>query len=282
MSTTSWADVWLSLHQNGLSICAGMAIAAICAYIGVYVVLKRIVFVGASLAQISSAGIALAFLIGQSIPFFGKHPMGTSLVITLLGTLLYSQQSLSRKIPQESIIGIGYLVASALTVMFIVKSPKGLDEVNELLAGNIITITKSDFWMMVVVFAGVALVHGLFYKQFLFTSFDPDMASTRGYKTRAWELLFYMVLGLTISMSIQFAGLLSVFAYLVIPAVTGLVVAKRMPTAFVVAVVSALVSTILGFIWSLKSDLPTSPPIIAVSALLLGVVWFSRRFVKEA
>ncbi len=278
---TSWSDVWLSLHQNSLSLYAGMAIAAICAYIGVYVVLKRIVFVGASLAQISSAGIALAFLIGQSIPFFGKHPMGVSLVITLLGTLLYSQQSLSRKIPQESIIGIGYLVASALTVMFIVKSPKGIDEVNELLAGNIITIAPADFWLMVLVFAGVALVHGLFYKQFLFTSFDPDMASTQGYKTRGWELLFYMVLGITISMAIQFAGLLSVFAYLVIPAVTGLVVAKRMPTAFVIAVASALLSTFLGFIWSLKADLPTSPPIIAVSAMLLGVVWLSRRFVKE-
>jgi ABC-type Mn2+/Zn2+ transport system permease subunit len=277
----TWGEVIESLKLTPMSLAAGMLIAAICAYIGVYVVLKRIVFVGASLAQISAAGIGLAFLLGQSIGFLNQHPLGVSLVITLIGTLIYSQQTLSRKIPQESIIGIGYLVASALTIMFVAKSPKGLDEVNELLAGSIITINPTDLKLMLVVFLGVALVHGLFYKQFLFVSFDPEMAATQGYKTRWWELLFYLVLGLTISVSIQFAGLLSVFSYLVIPAVTGLLVARRMPTAFIVAVASAIVSTFVGYCWALKADLPPSPPIIAASAILLAIVWVSRRFVKE-
>jgi ABC-type Mn2+/Zn2+ transport system permease subunit len=277
----TWADMWESVRLNMLSLEAGLAIAAICSYIGVFVVLKRIVFVGASLAQISSAGIGLAFLLGQSIGFFNAHPLGVSLIVTLIGTLIYSQQTLSRKIPQESIIGIGYLVASALTIIFVSKSPKGPDEVSELMAGSIITITAADFKLLLVVFGAVAIVHALCYKQFLFVSFDPETAATQGYRTRWWELLFYLALGLTISVAIQHAGLLAVFAYLVIPAVTGLVVSRRMLTTFVVAILSALVSTFIGYCWALPADLPPSPPIIASSAVLLAIVWASRRFVRE-
>jgi ABC-type Mn2+/Zn2+ transport system permease subunit len=275
-------DLLLGLKLNALGLMAGLMVATICSFIGVYVVLKRIVFVGASLAQISSAGIALAFLAGQQIPRVAEHPLALSLVVTLVGTLIYSQQTLSRKIPQESIIGIGYLIASALTLMFIVKSPKGLDEVNELLAGNVIAVQSGDLKLMAALFLGVAVVHAACYKQFLFVSFDPEMAATQGYRTRAWELLFYVVLGFTITMAIQFTGLLSVFAYMVIPPVTGLLFARRMSTAFALAVASALVSTFLGFCWSLKSELPTGPPIIAVSAVILALLWVSKRFFRTS
>jgi zinc transport system permease protein len=165
--------------------------------------------------------------------------------------------------------------------MFVAKSTKGLDEVNELLAGSIITVTQADFNWMLAIFTSVALVHALFYKQFLFVSFDRDVAATQGYKVRLWEMLFYLALGVTISVAIQKAGLLSVFGYMVIPAVTGLVVARRMSTAFLVAIISALVSTFVGFCLALKWDLPASPPIIAVSAVILAVLWTSRRFVRE-
>jgi ABC-type Mn2+/Zn2+ transport system permease subunit len=277
----AWSDLAFGLRKNKEGVLAGLLVAGICAYIGVYVVLKRIVFVGASLAQISSAGIALAFLLGQSMPFAASHPLAISLIVTLVGVLIYSQQGLSRKVPQESIIGIGYLIASALTLMFIVRSPRGMDDVKELLDGNIITVQASDLKMMALLFFAVAAVHFLFYKQFLFVSFDREMAATQGFQTRMWELLFYFVLGLTIAMAIQYAGLLSVFAYMVIPAVTGLVVARRMPTAFIIAVASAWVSTFVGFCWALNSDLPTSPPIIGVMAVILAGFWISRRFVRE-
>jgi ABC-type Mn2+/Zn2+ transport system permease subunit len=278
----SWSDILSNLGFFSVSLVAALSVAAICAYIGVYVVLKRIVFVGASLAQISSAGIGLAFLMGSSILWIHDHPLAVSTIVTLAGALLFSQQTLSRKVPQESIIGIGYLVAWALTLIFVAKSTKGLDEVHELLAGSIVTVTTGDLSWMLPVFGAVALLHFLFYKQLLFVSFDRDVAATQGYRVRMWELLFYLLLGVTISVSIQKAGLLSVFGYMVIPSVTGLVVARRMSTAFLVAIVSAVVATFLGFLLALKTDLPASPPTIAVSAFILVVLWMSRRFAKEA
>jgi len=278
----TWADVAEGLKLNIHGLEAALAIAATCSYIGVYVVLKRIVFVGASLSQISSAGVALAFLLGASFPLLQRQPLAVSLAVTLVGVFIYSQQTLSRRIPREAIIGIGYLVASALTLIFIVRSPKGLEEVKELLDGNVVMVDTAELHAMMWVFAGVAAVHLLFYKQFLFVSFDPETAATQGFRPRAWELLFYLVLGVTITVAIQYAGLLAVFAYLVIPAVTGLLAARRMVGAFTIAVASAVVSTLVGFALSLKWDLPISPPIIAVSAALLGTVWLARHAVREA
>jgi len=277
----AWAEVIEGIKFSYQGLLAGLLVGAICAYIGVYVVLKRIVFVGASLAQIASAGIALAFLLGSSVPFGVEHPLAVSLVVTLFGALIYSQQTLSRRVPQESIIGIGYLIASALTLIFIVNSPKGLDEVRELLDGHIITVDMAHLKTLALVIGLTAVAHLLFYKQFLFVSFDPEMAATQGYRARLWELVFYFLLGITISIAIQCAGLLAVFAYMVIPAVTGLLIARRMWVAFVISILSALLSTFAGFCWALRSDLPTSPPIIAVSAVLLAFVWLARGFVRE-
>lgn len=282
MEGMTWPDVWMGLRLGYLGLIAGLVVAAICSYIGVYVVLKRIVFVGVSLSQISSAGAALAFLVGASVPFAQHNPMLVSLVVTLIGVLIYAQPSTNRRIPQESIIGIGYLVASALTLMFIVRSARGLDDVKELLDGSIIAVAPGDVWTMVAVGALVAVVHALFYKQFLFVSFDPEMAATQGYQARGWELLFYGVLGLTISVAIHLAGVLSVFAYLVIPAVTGIMAGRRMFSAFAVSIACGMVATVAGFVWALKANLPTSPPTIAVLTVLLLVVGLSQKLLRRA
>ncbi|HSV74690.1 MAG TPA: metal ABC transporter permease [Chthonomonadales bacterium] len=277
MHLMTWPEVLEGLRLNQIGLTAGALIAVVCSTIGLYVVLKRIVFVGVSLAQMSGAGVSLAFLLIPVFPLAGNHPLAVSLVVTLVGVLLYAQHGGSRRVPRDSAIGIGYLVAAALMLIFIVQSPKGLEEARDLLDGNIVALLDRDL-VSVAVLSGVVLaVHVAFHRQFLFTSFDPEMAATQGFRVRAWELLLYLTLGLTIAASIQYAGLLAVFAYMVMPPVTGLCVASRMRAVLAVAVLTAVFSTVAGFALALKLDLPTSPPTIAVMALVLGVAWLTSR-----
>ncbi len=279
----SWNELreMLPLYSTGLW--AGALVAVTCAYIGVYVVLKRIVFVGVSLAQISAAGIALAFMLGQkTIPWAGEHPLEFSMLVTLIGVLIFSQQAPSRRIPRESAIGIGYLLGAALTVIFIARTARGIHEVEELLYGNIIAVSDHDLRVVWTVSIIAAVAHLLFYKQFLFVSYDRDTAATQGYKVRLWELYFYVILGITIAVAIQAAGLLTAFGCMVIPPVVGLMVARRMFTAFLVSILVALISTGVGFYFSLQSEvLPTSPPTIATMAVILAIVWFLKLFSRE-
>lgn len=277
----SWSEVIPGLRDNLPGLVAALLVATVCAYIGVYVVLKRIVFVGAALAQISSAGAALAFFAAAAAPAVAHHPLAISVIVTLLGALFFARQASGSRIPQESNIGIGYLIASGLSLMFIVRSARGMDDVRELLDGNVVALQWSDVRLMALAFGIVLIIHGLFYKQFLFTSFDPEMAATQGFRHSRWEGLFYSLLAVTMSVAIEHAGLLSAFTYLVIPPVTGLMVARRMNTAFVVSIISALLATLAGFTWSLKAgDMPTSPPTIAAAAALLSVAWLVRRVVR--
>jgi ABC-type Mn2+/Zn2+ transport system permease subunit len=281
---SGWAEIreMLPLYATGLW--AGALVAVTCAYIGVYVVLKRIVFVGVSLAQISAAGIAMAFMLGQSgFNWAAEHPLEFSMLVALVGVLVYSQQTPNRRIPRESGIGIGYLLGSALTVIFIARTARGIHEVEELLYGNIIAVSEHDLRVVVTVFVIAALAHLLFYKQFLFVSYDRDTAATQGYKVRLWELAFYVILGITIAVAIQAAGLLTAFGCMVIPPVVGLMVARRMFTAFVISILVAILSMAVGFYISLRSEvLPTSPPTIATMAAILAVVWVTKRFLRES
>ncbi len=293
----SLEDLLIGLRLNVLGIAGSVLVAATCAFLGVYVVLKRVVFVGVSLAQISSAGIALAFLVGpwlaamahQTIhaapPFsaigvcfewLAVRPVVVSLFVTFIAVALFAHQSRSRTLPREASIGIGYVLASALTLLFILRSAKGMDDVRELLDGSVVALGLADLRLMALVFLAVAVIHVLCYKQFLFVSYDAEMAASRGYAVAKWEMLFYTTLGATIAVAIQKAGLLSVFAMMLLPAATGLVACRRMAGVFTIAVVAGVVSAAIGFTLALLWDLPVSPPTIGTSAVLLASAYLLK------
>ena len=83
--------------------------------------------------------------------------------------------------------------------------------------------------------------------------------------------------GLVIAFAMQFAGVMLVFNFLVLPAVTGLLLARSMGGIFTFSVASALLAAILGFSLSVPFDLPSGPTIIAVSGGLVAIAWTVRR-----
>src|SRR5919204_830074 len=210
-----------------------LVIGVACSALGVYVVLRRIVFVGAALAQLSSAGIALAlWLSGMGIAAFGltSHPVALSLVVTLAGALFFAGGGRHR-IPPDASIGVAYAVAAALGILLIAKAVVG--EAHDIfLSGNILGITRTDTLILLAVTIPVLLVHVTFYKEFLFVSFDRETARTLGYNVAFWNVLLYLTLGLVIAFAMQFAGVMLVFDFLVLPAVTGLLLARSMAGAF--------------------------------------------------
>jgi zinc/manganese transport system permease protein len=97
-----------------------------------------------------------------------------------------------------------------------------------------------------------------------------------GYRVTFWNLFLYFTLGLVIAFAMQFAGVMLVFNYLVLPAVTGMLVARSMRGIFVVAIASALVASFIGFTLSVPFDLPSGPAIIATSGAIALVGWVIR------
>lgn len=252
------------------ALAAGLVGGGVCAYLGIYVVLRRIVFVGVSLAQLSSAGVALALLTGIT-------PLVGSVALMLGGVGLFSIPWSPRKVRQETFIGIGYVVASAVAILLLAKSPQGEGHLLNLLFGNIVVLSPEDVWTMALALGGVLLLHLLFAKELLFVSFDPETAQAAGYRARLWEALLYVTVGLTIAFAIHAVGVLLTFASLVIPAVTALLVTRRMSAAFAASMLAGVLPVPVGLYLSFVWDLPSAATIVALSfALLLLVGLMSR------
>jgi ABC-type Mn2+/Zn2+ transport system permease subunit len=256
-----------------------LVIALACSVLGVYVVLRRIVFVGAALAQLSSAGIALGmFLNGLGIGGeLTHHPVAMALIVTIAGAVFFGVGGGGRAgVPPDAVIGVTYAVAAAAGILLISKAKTG--EAHDIfLQGNILGITRADTLVLLAIAVPVLVVHTAFYKEFLFVSFDRETARTLGYNVTFWNLLLYFTLGVVIANAMQFAGVMLVFNFLVLPAVTGLLIARTMRGIFAVGVASALIAAVIGFSLSVPFDLPSGPAIIVVSGVIALIAWGTRK-----
>jgi ABC-type Mn2+/Zn2+ transport system permease subunit len=123
----------------------------------------------------------------------------------------------------------------------------------------------------------VLLLHVVFYKEFLFVSFDQETARSLGYRVGRWTLLLYLTIGLAIAFAMQFAGVMLVFSFLVLPAVTGLLLARGMAGMFSWAIGAGMLAAVVGFAISIPFDLPTGPAMVAVSGALVVIASGLRR-----
>lgn len=261
---------------------AGLVVALICAYLGVYVVLKRIVFVGAALAEVSTVGVALSFLpLVAHLAFLRNmdhettRPLFLALLLVLAGVVYFSQHASSGDVPREAVIGVAYGAATAFAIIFLSVSPSAEKEALDLIQGNVLTISPAAIRQLLWFAVPIAVVHLLLFKEFMLVSFDAEYARTLGYRARAIELLFYLTLGLMIAVAIKVVGTLLVFGYLVLPAVAALKLTRRLHLAFVIAVVIAAAATLTGIYVSAweGSNIPMGPAMVAAATVLLALTW---------
>lgn len=270
-----------------INVLAGTAIvAAICSYLGVFIVLRRAVFVGAALAQVSSLGVALALFVGglvgaqQLQGHAHVAPQPFALALTIVASVLMAIQHRERRLPRETLIGVAYAGASALAILVVAISVHAESEVLNLLFGNVLTIDTVEVVGLGALAISVGLVHGFFYKEFLFVSFDPDMAMALGVRAWLWNIVLFLTIGVTISLAIRAAGALVVFNFLVLPAATALLFGRSLRTAFVLSVILGVISSFVGIALSYVGDLPSGPTIVAVSTtffLFAGLINVFRR-----
>ncbi len=258
---------------------AGTLVAATCALVGVYVLLRRIVFLGIALAQIASAGVALGLLVGW-------NPLLTALAVSLAGALGFSQIRWRGRAPVEGALGVGYVLAAALGTVFIAKNPVGEARALTVLFGNILSVPRHELVALAIVAAAVGLIHLQFRKEFVFVSFDAETAAAHGVPARFWNFLLYLTLGIAIAFAIRSAGVLVTFALLVVPAMGARLLTASVGAMLVVAVGLATVSIPLALGAAFVLDLPTgatiSLTVTLLSAAALGVRWLVRTLWQRA
>lgn len=241
---------------------AGLITGLACAYMGVFMILKRIVFMGVALAEVSALGIALGL-------FAGADPFACASALAIIGVVIFWAVHTERSVSREAFIGFVYVFCASLAVLLIAKNPAAESHGVNLVSGNLLYTTWNDMSVLAVVVTTVAVLHLAFFKKFIFISFDKDTALTLGLKANALDLLLYMTIGLVISAATKVCGVLFVFASLLIPAMTGLALAGGVRFIFIIACLVSSACVAGGLVFSYMLDLPTSP----IIAVLYGLVF---------
>ena len=244
------------------SIAAGVAIAAICAALGVFVILKRMVFIGAVLSEVAGAGLAAAMVL--HLP-----PLLGATTFTLTAGLVLSRPFETARIPRDALLGALFAAAGALAILLAARTGLGLEEVKTLLYGDLILTNRSDLIQVLGGVLPVALVLLVFLRPILYTFLDREAARMLGVPVNRLEIVFFLALALVIAVASRTAGAMLVFAYLVLPSSSALLVTRRLRVAMALAAALAVAATLAGLYYSLAWDLPTNQLIVAFLALLL-------------
>jgi len=238
---------------------AAVITGVLLSYLGVHVVGRGIVFVDLALGQISSLGVAFAVFIGTGIT-------SIPLIFTLVGALLMSFISIrDKRLKQEAIIGILYAFASALTVLLISKTPHGDSDIQEVLFGNILSVSWEQINLIGIVFGAIGLIQLIFFKKFFSLTKSFENGEIHG-KTvfNIWNFLFYISIGLAIVFAVKINGVIPVFSFLIIPAVSAIMLSKSNTGVFIISVLISILGSFLGLNLSYHKDFPAGSSIVAV------------------
>ena len=243
--------------------------ATACGVVGTFVVLRGMAFLGDAIAHSALTGMAVAFLFGANI-FLGALVWA---VPASLGISLVSRRS---GIRMDAVIGVLFAGGFAVGVIIINTSAKYSGVLLGVLFGNVLGASWYDALMVGLLAGGVLLVVRLLYKELVFTTYDSSVAEASGLPVRFIEYLLPLLVALTTVAALKTVGNIMVMSLLVVPAVTGSLLARRLATMMAATVGVALAAIVIGLYLSFHLNLPTGPAIVVVSVgLLLAAVILS-------
>ncbi|MFC1679655.1 metal ABC transporter permease [Elusimicrobiota bacterium] len=254
---------------------ACLILTGIHAYLGIHVVERGVIFVDLALAQIAALGAVIAVLAGFELHSTGSYTM--SLLFTFVGAAIFSVTRLKESdVPQEAIIGIVYVVSAAAAVLVLEKFPADAGHLKHMLVGNILFVTWPEILKTLALYGAIGALHFFFREKFILLSRDPEEAGRRGISIRWWDFLFYMTFGFVVTSSVEIAGVLLVFSFLIAPAVCSMLFTRHFGKRLLLGWGLGSIVSFVGVYASAVWDFPTGAAVVCVFGLLVMGVWIAR------
>ncbi len=263
---------WLTAPLRYSFMQAGLLAAALvgltCATLGVYVVLRRMAFIGDALAHTVLPGLALAYLRGWSL-------LAGALAAGLLAALGIGWLSRRDQVREDTAIGIVLTGMFALGILLL-STARSFRDLAHMLFGNILGVTTSDLAFIAVVAVVVVTTLVLLHKELELTSFDPTHAATIGLRADVLRYVLLALLALGVVAGIQAVGVVLTSALLVTPAAAAALVTDRLPRMMVVAALIAVGSGVVGLYASYYFEVASGAAIVLVCTACFGAAWGLR------
>ncbi len=240
---------------------AGILVSILTGLLSVFIVLRKMSFVGAGISHAAFGGVAIGF-------FTGINPLFTALVYSIFVAIGIESTARKGMISEDVSIGIFYSVSMALGVALISLSRSYNVDLFGYLFGNILAISQTDILLTVITFVLVTGFIAIFLKELFLSTYNEELAQVSGIPIRLLNNLFLIALAVSIVISIRIVGIILVSALLVIPGATARLYAKGLLSMLVLSCLAGIVSVIAGLFISYEYDIAPGASIVLSSAFI--------------
>lgn len=273
MTTTTvlaigYQDNWVQILGSGFmrnALIGGTLVALAAGLIGYFIIVRNSAFAAHALAHIGFPGATGAVLVGI--------PVTAGLAIFCIGGALVIGALGKRADEREVATGTVLAAATGLGLFFSSLATRSSSTVTNVLFGNLLAVTHEQLVTFGIGLAVIAAVMAVVYRPLLFASVNPEVAEARGVPVRALSVVFMVLLGLSITMAVQAVGTLLLFALVVTPAATAIMLTARPGLAMAVSTGMAIASVWVGLAASAMFNVPPSFVITTIVTVVWLAVW---------
>ncbi len=248
---------------------AAVLVGIVCATVGVYIVLRGMAFFGDALAHAILPGVAVGYLVSggdQTVLFW------FALITAVLTAIGIGAVSKGAALKEDTAIGIVFAGMFALGIALISTVRGYAVDLAHFLFGNVLGVSGQDLWL-IFIFGGVVIIAIiLFYKEFLVISFDPVLAATLRIPADFLNYLLFVLLAITIVVSLQTVGVALMLAMLVTPPATAYLLTRRLPTMMLTSAAIGAFSGVVGLYLSYYVSVASGAAIVLVSTVIFLLV----------
>ncbi len=253
-----------------------VVLAGIHVYMGMHVLKREVIFVDLALAQMAALGTTIAqYSASHSHGHGHAHIAADNMAVmsfgfAALGAVLFAFAGTVRKyVAQEAIVGIVYAVSTAVMMLLLSKSPDGAEDMKRVFGGVLLLTEWHDVTNSALIYGAVGAALLFFRKQFHKLSWDPVGARADMKNAAIWDLAFYLLFAVVLTVSIQSAGVLLVFSFLIVPAVITQLFSERILVRLFAGWSVGILAALVGLYFSWTGDYPAGASIITVFGILL-------------
>ncbi|MFC1466258.1 MAG: metal ABC transporter permease [Candidatus Brachytrichaceae bacterium NZ_4S206] len=253
---------------------AGVLVGVTCALLGVYVVLRRMAFIGDALAHTVLPGLVIAYLNRWNMTA-GALLAG---VVTALGIGWLSRR---REIREDTAIGILFTGMFALGIL-LMSAARSFRDFTHMLFGYIVGVTDAQLRLFGLISLGIVAVLVLLHKELELTSFDPIHAEVIGLRADRLRYVLLVLMALAVVGAIQAVGVVLTSALLIVPAAAASLLTRRLPSMMALAAVIAVFSSLAGLLLSYHLDVSSGAAIVLVCIAFFVLAWVVRAVQERA
>jgi len=233
-------------------------------YFGLHVLARGIIFVDLALAQIAALGVSIAFLLGQES--HGYIAQVYAFGATLIAAFGFAKlRELPNKTAREVTIGCVYVVATALSIVILSRSSQGMEELRAMFNGNILWVQWQEIAFVATAYSILGALHLVYRGRIHALSFGNEQSDRPSF---IWEFLFFASFAAIITLAVNVAGVLVVFAFLIIPAFSASIIVGSFLKRLLVGWIMGILGSAVGLWLSLWADLPVGATVVSVLGLV--------------